>query len=574
MRLSKKINKKAEDVELRYSNWLSQLVNLLKTTFLYLILGRGSSKTEDILAERAMDICYDMPGAFVAISADTFMNATKNIVPSIINGWKRKGWREGVHYVVDVRRPKHFKLPYKPVFNWKHTITTFTGTHFKIISQDRPSIGAGDSFQHHIGDEAKYLKQKKVQNINRAVRGEFVRFGKSSFYGGLTFVTDMPDVNQGQDDWILQMVENMDQEKIKWLFHLAMETNKIRAEYVRRMHFCKEHPADTTAKRKLKRIEKTWKQWEERLRLFRMGTTFFYIASSFVNADILTEMYFKKELETSDFKDFMIGILSIEPKLEVGAMFYPKLSEDNFFSDGFIYDNRDLYKTNEDYVESSLDLRYINTNAPIEAGLDTGNMCSLVTGQEQGKNLRVLKEFYTLPPQFLGDLGKQFREYYKYHRCKQLLLWADRAANKYKLVGEDHASKFKKAIEYDENGNKTDWIVTVMTENQGNISQQREYELMLELMSGSNDQLPKLLIDKHNCRNLKSSVEKAEKIIKVDNRGQKTIHKDKSSERLPHKDLPRKSTNFSDGLKYFCCREKYLEKTKGHTTQFSDPSSH
>lgn len=574
MRIQKNVDRKAEDVELRYSNWFSQLVNLLQTTFLFVIGGRGTSKSEDILAERTMDIAYDMQGAFVALSADTFMNATKNIVPSIVNGWKRKGWVEGIHFVVDVRPPKHFKLPYKPIFNWKHTITTFTGTHFKIISQDRPSIGAGDSFQHHVGDEAKYLNEKKLNKVNPAVRGEFVRFGHSPFYGGLTFTTDMPNVNQGEYDWILKMAENMDKEKIKYLLYLAVEVNKIREEMVRRMHFCKEHPHDTSAKRKLKRVEKLLKKWEERLRKFRMNTTFFYVVSSFVNADILTEGYFKKLLENMDFKEFMVSILSLEPKLEKGLMFYPNLTPDNFFMDGYAYENRDRYKSTDDYVESSLDLRYIDHNTPLELGLDTGNMCSLAIGQEQGKVLRILKEFHTLPPNFLPELGEMVRDYFKYHKCKQVMLWADRAANKWKQVGEDHASKFKKAIEYDKEGNRTGWIVTLMTENQGNITQQREYELMLELMSGSNKDLPLLLIDKHNCSNIKSSMERAEKIIKVNRDGNKTIHKCKTSEKLEFSQLPKKSTNYSDAVKYLCCRQNYLDKTKGWTTEFADPSSY
>lgn len=574
MRIARKVDKTAPDVELRYSNWFSQLVNMLQTTFLFVIGGRGTSKSEDILAERTMDIAYEMPGAFVALSADTFMNATKNIVPSIVNGWRRKGWIEGTHFVVDVRPPDHFQLPYKPIFNWKHTITVFTGTHFKIISQDRPSIGAGDSFQHHIGDEAKYLNDKKLNKVNPAIRGEFVRFGHSPFYGGLTFTTDMPDPNQGDYDWILRMADNMDKEKIRYLFQLAVEVNKKRALMVRRSHFCKAHPQDKTAKVKLLRVEKSLKVWEERFRKFRMNTTFFYVVSSFVNADILTEGYFKKLLETMDFKEFMVAILSLVPKLDQGVMFYPNLTPGNFYLDGFNYSNRDKFKSTDDYIESSLDLKYINHNAPIEMGLDTGNMCSLVMGQEQGRVLRLLKEFHTLPPNFLKELGAMVVEYFKYHRLKQIMLWADRAANKGKQVGEDHASKFIHALEYHPDGSPTGWIVTHMTDNQGNIEHQREYELMLDLLSGENPNLPTLLIDRHNCPNVKSSMELAKKIIKVDRYGNKTIHKDKSSEKLPLAQLPKDSTNYSDAVKYFCCRQNYLDHTKGRVTRYEDPGTY
>ncbi|UOB16580.1 hypothetical protein [Abyssalbus ytuae] len=571
----KTVDKDNESVELRYSNWFSQLVNLIQPTNIYIIGGRGTSKSTDILAERSMDIAYEMPGAFVAFSSDSYMNAIKNIVPSIIEGWKRKGWIEDIHFVVDARPPKHFKLPYKPVLNWKHTVTAFTGTHFKIISQDRPSIGAGDSFQHHMGDEAKYLKEEKLNKVTPAVRGEYVRFGKSPFYGGDTFTTDMPNPNQGEHDWIMRMADNMDKEKIRTLVQLAIEVNKERIRYINTQKKYNDNPADTTAKRKFKNAEKSMKRWEERLRLFRKDTTFFYIVSSFVNADILTEGYFKKLLETMDFREFMVSILSIPPKLDQGVMFYPNFSYKNVFNDGYIYDRRDNFKINDEYIESSLDLKYILHDLPLDGGLDTGNMCSLVIGQEHGKQYRGLKEFWTLPPDFLPELGKNFVEYFKYHKRKELRLYHDRAANKWKQVGEDHASKIKKAIEYDENGRRTGWNVILMNQNQGNILQETEYELMLEMMSGKNDRLPILVIDKHNCKCWKSSMEQAMKIIRVDREGKKTIHKDKSSEKLPVHQLPMKSTNMSDAGKYLLCRPEYLNKLKGHSILMtSNPSLH
>lgn len=568
MRLRRKVNKEAEDVSLRYSNWFAQLVNLIKPANLYIIGGRGTSKSEDILAHRSIDISHEMPGCFAAWSADTFMNATKNTVPSIINGWRRMGWIDGIHFVVDERPPKHFKLPYKPILNWKHTITTLHGTHFKVISQDRPSIGAGDSFQHEMGDEAKYLNEKKLNKVKPAVRGEFVRFGSSPFYGGSTYVSDMPNPNQSEHDWILRMAANMDKEKIRWLLQLALEVNDIRKEYVNAMHYFQENPSEVRAKSYKISTEKKLKRWEERLRKFRMNTTFFYVVSSFVNADILTHGYFKKLLETMDFREFMVSILSISPTLEKGLMFYPNLGSHLFYKDGYVYGNRDKFGTLEDYEESSLDLKYCNRDAPLEAGLDTGNMCSLVIGQDHGEIYRGLIEFYTLPPAFLPELGKKFRDYFKFHKRKELLLWADRAANKYQRVGEDHASKFKKAIEYD--GDKaTGWSVTIMSRNQGNITQQLEYELMLEFMSHQNKDLPRLLIDRNTCPCWKSSMEKAEKIIRTDKLGNKTIHKDKSSEKLPVEQLPKKSTNMSDGGKYLLCQPRFIDKLKGHSILFS-----
>ena len=47
-------------------------------------------------------------------------------------------------------------------------------------------------------------------------------------------------------------------------------------------------------------------RWTERLSKIRQDSTFFYIVSSFANADILTLKYFQNLLETLDFDEFKL----------------------------------------------------------------------------------------------------------------------------------------------------------------------------------------------------------------------------------------------------------------------------
>ncbi|WP_422105583.1 hypothetical protein [Winogradskyella sp.] len=566
-----KIAKDKSDVVLRYMHWLAQLINLIKPTNLYLILGRAGAKTVQILSKRFMDISKEMPGAFVSVSADTYMNAIKNILPNIIKGWELNGWIEGIHFVVDKRPPKHFKKPHKSVLSWKHTLTTHHGTHFKIISQDRASAGAGDSYQHNAGDEAKYLNEKKLNKISQASRGEYVRYHQSPYYLGSTFTTDMPNTNLGEHDWILSMEENMDNEQIKLILQAAFILNDEKIKLVKTQRKLKADPLNKDLKKEVKNINRNVKRWTKRYNKVRMNSTFFYVGSSYVNSDILTENYFHTQFEKGNFKELMTALLSILPKLEKGLMFYPNLSERHFYSDGITYKRIDKtsYKQLQLEEESSIDLRYINHGVGLEAGFDSGNMCSLVVGQEINNIRRCLKEFHTLPPEFIKHLGAQFVEFFKYHQTKELLLWHDRATNKYKKVGEDHAKKLKEAIELDEHGENTNWTVQLMSRDQATIYQQDEYELALEMMEGNNPDLPQLLIDKHNCPNLKSSLEKAQKIERVDREGNKTIHKDKSTEKLPDHRLPSESTNFSDAFKYFICTPENLSKIDSSSVVFS-----
>ncbi|WP_044403404.1 hypothetical protein [Lacinutrix sp. Hel_I_90] len=570
-----KIDKHQYDVALRFMHWLAQLIALIKPTNLYVILGRAGAKTVSILSPRFKDISKEMPGAFVSISSDTYMNAIKNVIPNILQGWQLLGWVEGIHYVVDQRPPKHFKKPHKTVLSWKHTITTHHGTHFKIISQDRPSAGAGDSYQADGGDEAKYLNEKKLNKIKQATRGESVKYSKSPYYLGSTYTTDMPNTNLGEHDWILSMEENMDLKQIELIVQVAFVLNDEKIKLVKKQREIKANPANLKLKKQLRNIKKNIERWNERYIKARMDSTFFYIGSSYVNADILTEKYFHTQFEKGNFKELMTALLSIPPQLEKGLMFYPNLTESNFYSDGFTYKRVDQssYAQIVTEQESCLDLKYLNTNTHLEAGFDSGNMCSLVIGQSSPGLIRGLKEFWTIPEDFIPELGAQFVEYFKYHKRKELLLWHDRATNKWQSVGEDHASKLKKAIEFNADGTPTGWMVSLQSRNQANITHQSEYELMLQMHSGSNPKLPKLLIDKHNCPCWKSSMERTEKIIKTKENGNKSTHKDKSSEKLPFHRLPLESTNMSDAGKYFLCRPEHIREISGKEILFSsDPT--
>lgn len=548
----------------QYANWLKQMIMMIAPKNLYLAVGRAAGKTTDILAERAQDVVWDMPGGQFFWAADTYLNAQKNVVPSLVEGWQRLGWVEGVHYVIDERPPAHFKKPFKRVVDWKHTLTTWNGCHFKIISMDRPSTGAGDSYQHGFGDEAKYLEKKRIDKLFPAMRGEYVRFHKSVYYLGKSFTTDMPDLLHSEHDWILETINQMDPEQIKLIVQAGTVLNDLRQEWMEEQ----EQGNDTAI------LEKLMQEWEERWVKVRRKSSFFYNASSFINIDILTVDYFLDALDSLGWQEFKKSVLGVKPTLRKGQSFYPRWSAENVFKDGNT-EYFDKYSLKEKFDENCRALRYHRSDEPLTAGLDVGASLWMVVGQKQGAMERGLKEFYTVPKDWVPELGKKFRDYFSPHRKKLLRLYYDRSANQYKKVGEDVASKVKHAIEFDENGHSTGWVVKLMNEHQGNISQSDEYEFMIELLEGSNDKLPQVQLDFYNCRNCISSIENAPVKLGSNSKGQKFIQKDKSSEKKL-KDrpelLPSMSTNFSDAFKYWLMRKEYIALTrKARLTSFSDP---
>lgn len=568
--MSRKIDLKHEQVDLRYANWLKQTIDLISPKNLYLIAGRGMGKTSDILAERSQDIVYDMPGGSFAFVGDTYINLQKNVVKTFLEGWERKGWREYSdnkigHFVVDRKPPTYYKQPFTRLESYKHVISVFNGCNFTLVSMDRPSSGAGNNYLHLFGDEAKYLKEDKLKKLTPAIRGDYIRFGHSAFYRGRTFTTDYPDPNSiYEDDWILRMAKNMDKKQIGLILDCAFTLNDIRIQYLKA-----EQDQD---KDKLKNVARSLERWEVRYNKIRRNSTLFYIATSFVNADILTEGYFLEQFQELEFVDYKTTILSMKRMLEKGAMFYGNLAERHFYSDGYNYDYYDRFGLKDNITETSNGLKYIRTHEKLEIGIDFGNMISLVIGQEQWPNYRVLKDMYVLTPQYIQELANEFLLFFEPHKRKEIDLYFDRSMNAYRKQKQDLATKLKNAIEKrtttDGITKPTGWNVNLMSIGQGNISHGEEYDLMTDLLSEKNQGLPRLLIDQFEAKEYKSSIE----LAPLEKDGKGNIKKIKTSEKFAVRRLPMESTNMSDAGKYLLCRKKYLDIVKSRRpTYVGDP---
>jgi hypothetical protein len=541
-----------QEADIRYSNWIATLIDLLKPTNLYLYGGRGTAKSTDILAKRSIDIIYDMPRASFAFVSDTYVNLQTNILPSIMSGWEnRLGFIENYHFVVDKEPPDHWPKPLIKTLSYNHTITTFNGCKFFLTSLDRPSSNAGISVVHHFGDESKYLQEEKLNKLFPTLRGDYKLYGHSHYFMGQTFCSDMPDPAVGESDWMLRMEKKMDKEQINRILQAAIILNEINLE----IYFAIKKGDDP---KKIENTKKNRQRWLDRLSKIRHDSTFFYIVSSFANADILTMKYFQNLLATLDFEEFKTAVLSMRKTLEVSSRFYGALSDKHFYRDGYNYDYYDQFSLKSNMVQTSSGLRHIRHEQILEGGFDAGNMMSLVIGQEHDNTYRILKGIYTLTPEWIRELADKFTTFFEPHKKKVLHLYHDRSANQYRKSGRDFATQLKHDIEFNKAGARTGWIVQLMNIGQGNISHSDEFNLMNIMMGEKDKRLPKLLIDMFECRELKNQLE----ITPVTKSEKNEIQKVKKGDKLPSARLAMESTNFTDAFKYLVCRPKWVSIAK------------
>ncbi|HIY76393.1 MAG TPA: hypothetical protein H9825_09035 [Candidatus Sphingobacterium stercorigallinarum] len=575
--------KHTKDVALAFANWIAQFAALTLPRFLYMVLGRGSAKTTEVVVERLTEMVYDIPGAPIVWVSDTYSNLQKNVLPSVLEGLERKGFKEGVHYVLGKQPPEfnevekedlpeyikeHFWKPYNRLVSYKHTMIFFTGLNITFGSLDRPASLAGRSYVHVIGDEVKYFPEHKIANLLKSVRGYAVKYGKSVFYRGHTFTTDMPNTkNIGEHDWILKQVNKMKKTAVLRILRAAFVLNECIQE---RIYFQQKNDREEAVKKL--RTEERWRQRWVETRMHKDGQTLFFIASSLVNIDILTPEWFTDAIQT-DLGDVDTAVLSLKPTLESGERFYANIAEAHFYADG-----KDPRWTDHFGISESEDcriLRYLNRKKVIEVGLDFGNMISMTIGQPKpNREYRILKFMYTLSPNWIPKLAAEFIEYFDPQEEKVIHAYYDRAANNYKDAKVDLALAFKNAIEFKEDGRtRTGWRVVLMSRNQGNIGQAEEYVFMQDLFSGSNPKLPKVLIDIYESKYLKASLEGAKTKI-VPNKARASVTtKDKSSEKLPIHRLPLESTNASDSFKYLMMRREWRILVRKKSTQNISDSS-
>ena len=566
----KKRLKITNDVEVRYANWMAQLIAVMQPWSLYWIAGRASAKTVQVLAERVQEVAHDCPGAPFAWVADTYSDLHKNVIPSLIDGLSLLGWMPDTHFVINREPPREWKQRmYNVCTDWKNTMVFYTGFNFTFISLDRAAIGAGRSYVGVFGDEVKYFPEEKFTNLLKAVRGFRVKYGNSVWYRSRTLTTDMPNPNHlGEYDWILKLAKQNDKQRILLALRAGFVYNDTKREYLSRLQEynglkdeARTNPEARTAlaeaERQMLLARRTMERWEQRWVKTRRGVSFFFISSSYVNVDILGEDWFNDEF-AEGLEGASCNILSVIPRLEASQMFYCNLSMKNFYADGFLNDEIERHPFG--WEQDCTVLRYLDPGRPIEAGMDAGNMLSMVFGQQAGHVMRILKELYTLPPQNVRDLADKFLQYFKPHRRKLLKLYYDRSMNNYKRVSTDMASQIKKAIETDAEGRRTGWTVQLMSLGQGNISSNLEYRFFMDLLPGNLSRtLYTLLIDQHNCPNLKSEMEVTRTKAKVNERDNTTqIVKEKTGDKLPIHRLPKESTNLTDALKYFVLRPEVV----------------
>jgi len=535
----------AEDIFQRvYLSALQIGIKLADPQVLLCELGRGSGKTTHIMASRMDRVQNSMPGSLLTLGAATYRDIFDNILPGLLE-YLSKNYERGIYYEVGKEPPKHFKKCVSQQFNWKHSISFYTGTMIKFVSADRPESVLGISAAHSFWDEL--LKIKKEFMLERAMpilRSDRSKFGQSPYFMGWSGFTSTPNF-ETDEDWFLETEKDMNREMIDCIQEIAYETD-LRLQEL-------EIAKNGLYLDKVNRLERFIERWNERLATLRKGQTYYVRASSFSNLKILGIDYIQNQIKSIKDKDMLYTSIFAIRKLKVKDMFFGKFGKQHLFDDGYDYRYIDLMSAGEKVEDHSRHLRYYDKKLPLYAGYDPGPFQSIVFAQRnrKDKEFRILKNMWVFHPEQQDVIAKKIDDFFSTGR-KEIILHYDRAANQ-------RDPEWKKFYpNYREPGvNDTDaillkkeltalgWNVILMSKDQKTIFYSQLYRL-LNLLFGKNDgKRDKILIDRNECEALVSSINHSP--IKRD---EKVIMLDKSSERLPFEEQAYNSTQLASALMY------------------------
>lgn len=512
-----------EQAQPLYFNRPQLISHLVSAPEEYNVWGRGTGKSEGVLAPRSYNWLHRMPRATIVFVAATYQQHLTRTLPAIIKGWERLGFVRDRDYFIGRYAPKTWgwERPFFAPVKTDYFIHTRFGSGIHLVSQDRPGSANGISIDCIAGDEAKFLRQDRYEEeLLPAMRGNRHVFGHLDCWNNILLTTDMPVAKSSQ--WILKKELLMDRERVNLILQCQLKIMNIHKRA--QLNDLTKHQLDVA----LQEINK-YQRYISKLR--KGGTNgkggalvYYSEASSYENIDVLGEDYFDKQQRNMTPFNFQTSIENKRPSKDQQS-FYPDLDETvhgyTNYNNSYLENlNYDLDKAAEIGCRQDSDLQL---NEPLHIGMDYGGSFNcLCVGQFFHNQISMINALHVSFPEKVKHLVLKFKKYYQHHTRKQVVFYYDHTA-----IGISANSDFSYAQEVIDLLQEDDefgaWSVQEEYIGQTPAPDMR-YEMWGKLLKDSNPM--KFRYNRMNCEHWEVSCMNAP--LKQD--GDK-IKKDKSSEK-------------------------------------------
>ncbi|RYC69797.1 MULTISPECIES: hypothetical protein [Spirosoma] len=497
----------------------------------YAVWGRGTGKSEGLIAPRTFRNVEVMPRGHGCFVGSTYLQLLERTLPPVIKGWEQMGWVRGRDFWVRERPPKKLNVPQPIVgpITTEHCIFFRNGAVASMVSQDRPGSANGKTVHWIAGDEAKFLDKAKLDNeLLLTNRGDERYFGGIPEFHSLLFCTDMPTSKAAM--WILEEEKRMIAQSKELGFDRIKAILDLRTKIYALYEGLIAYPGKRASI--LKKIQTYQTRWDA----IRSNTVYFSEASTLDNIHGFGAKNIARLREKLPPFIFETAILNRRPFLTENA-FYPDLDEHHFYDEidyGFI-DSFDFDQFGKGLFEDSRKDADVDKYRPLDVALDYGaHINPLLVGQPHGRDYRVLKEMYVRHPDRVVDVARAFCRYYKHHPVKVINYFFDHTA-----IGTSATSATSPKDVFAEYLMSEGWTVEDRYVGHTPEPAQR-YELWGRALRGGDARLFRVGFNRNNTEFVRISMQQAQIA-----QGSTGFRKDKKDEKNHNLDQ-RETTHFSD----------------------------
>ncbi|MBC7689370.1 MAG: hypothetical protein H7211_14460 [Aquabacterium sp.] len=470
-----------------------------------------------------------MPRGTHVLLHSTFTQAFTRTLKELIRGWQDLGYVMGHHFLVCEKPNEKWKKkwnwpgPYAPPLDYKYFVSWWNGAVGQIVSQERVGSSNGISIDSIVGDEAKLLNEEKFNTeLLPANRGIIKAFEGNPYHHGITLTSDMPVGTSGR--WLLDKFNAMDKEVVNQIWQL---------QTIRFILLHEKMPlANLGAK---KEIQKQVDIIDAEVNVLRKGLLYYHEATTIDNIHALGLDYIKQQLRDSSEFQINTQILNLRPlRLEDG--FYPDFDENyhGYFAEEESYFDR----ISIDPITAEFDCRKdkdLNPGAALHIALDYNRRIHpIVTGQDNGKEIKAVSGIHSLYPGKLKEALQLWIAYYKTHKKKVVYYWYDHTA----IGGENETAKCDDVVTA---LRAAGWVVIEQYLGKA-PGHESKYEMYGHLLQEDGHYPRVFRINRETCKSLVLSIGMAEA-----EQRKKGFGKDKKSEHDPNFP-PEESTHYSDAL--------------------------
>lgn len=521
-----------ETIKPFYLNKAQQLAYLIDAPYAMHNLGRGTGKSEGILAPSIERNIKRMPRGTRLLVAATFQQILTRTLPPMVAAWQRMGYKLGEHFLVGEKPSEKWKKkwgwpgPLRPIFDYRHTIVWWNGSINLMVSQDRIGTSNGTSVDGIDGDEAKLLNAERLrQETFPANRGPVKEFQDCPHHHGWTFCTDMPMGRAGQ--WIIKMEEQCDYGKVKQV---------LRFESIRHQLLTDMAKAKESGK---VRIGKQLKLVDRHLKDLRKGLVYYQQGSSLLNIDALGVDYIRRMSRDLTESEMLHAILGVKPKMVEGA-FYNDFDEEKHGYFAYDYHTFENVGYNFEKLKAADNLQVdkdYDPDLPLHIALDYNKRITpMVIAQVSDDVIRVINAIHRLEPAKLNDTLEAFVSYYRTHPNKVLYFWYDQTTTS--EYAHTSKAQYEEVVAY---LSKRGWKVEQRYIGAAS-EHERRYTMYSHLFTESGKYPYKFRINRERCKFLIISMNNTQTV----NRG-RGFRKDKTTE-LKKNYPAEESSHYSEAL--------------------------